>query len=632
MRFANPLGLLGLLAIPVLIIIYIIKSKYTEQTITSTYLWTLSERFLKRKNPINRITGIISLILQIFTVILISWALAHPVFTLAGRAMDYCFILDGSASMQTVQDGTSRFNAGKDRIRGMISSAADGSTFTLITTGNTTDMVMKEVDDKRTALRRLDSVEPAYVASDLASASELATGYLEENPACKFYLITDRTVENIQNVEVINVAGAVTNYALDGVEWAYDGADIVVTGKAFSYENTASLTIEVFVDGSRTAAASAQVTANQGEGVDFSVTLPGPRPAEGQEPQQLQFNSLTVAIREGDNFPLDNRVTLYNKRADGTSKALIVSNQPDFIKFTLAAAGIPYDVVAATTDDYDYEKVKGKYGLYIFQNFTPSSMPTDGAVWFVNPDTGVDDTSGFSRRGAETLSNPTRLQLNTSSKNRVETLLKNTDRAEGTYVNEYIKLGTYREFIPLVYCEGDPVVLAGSNAYGNREVVFGLDLIETSDFAMSYNGRIILYNLIQYTFPSLVDETKLYCGEPLSVNVLANCTSIRVESPSGKAEYLSTSDAIAEYELTEVGEYTVTAVVSNGYQVAKVYSQLPVAERTLNASESFFLVRGETSDRKRDGKYEELLYAFIILAVIVVADWAVYCYEQYQLR
>ncbi|MDE7076738.1 MAG: BatA domain-containing protein, partial [Clostridia bacterium] len=43
MTLLYPLGLLGLLAIPVLILIYIIKSKYTEQVISSTYLWTLSE-------------------------------------------------------------------------------------------------------------------------------------------------------------------------------------------------------------------------------------------------------------------------------------------------------------------------------------------------------------------------------------------------------------------------------------------------------------------------------------------------------------------------------------------------------------------------------------------------------------
>lgn len=43
MSFYFPLGLLGLLGIPVLILIYVIKSKYTEQTIASTYLWELSE-------------------------------------------------------------------------------------------------------------------------------------------------------------------------------------------------------------------------------------------------------------------------------------------------------------------------------------------------------------------------------------------------------------------------------------------------------------------------------------------------------------------------------------------------------------------------------------------------------------
>ena len=625
MRFANPLGLLGLLAIPVLIIIYIIKSKYTEQTITSTYLWTLSERFLKRKNPINKITGIISLILQILAVVLISWALAHPVFTLPGKALDYCFILDGSGSMQTVQGGTSRFNAGKDRIRDMISSAADGSTYTLITTGNTTEMVMKEVDDKKTALRRLDAVEPAYVASNLATASQMATAYLEENPACRFYLITDREVENSHNVEVINVAGGASNYALDEVSWSFSGNDVVVKGKAFSYENDADLTVDVFVDGANTAAASAQVRASAGTGAEFSVSW-----TQGEE----KFSSLRVAIRQGDSLPLDNQVTLYNSLSNESYKALIVSNQPDFLKFTLSALGVSYDE-PVSTDEYTKNEESGKYqgyGLYIYQNFTPSSMPTDGAVWFVNPDSGVDETSGFSRGGVEKLKNPTRLTLNTSSAPRVEALVKNTDRAEGTYVSEYIKLGWYRDFTTLVYCEGNPVIFAGNNLYGNREVVFGIDLIETSDFAMSYNGRILLYNLIQYTFPSLVDESKLFCGEALSVNVLANCTSIRVDSPSGKAEYLSTSDAIVDYELTEVGEYTITAVIGKNRQTAKVYSQLPVAERIVNATESFFLINGDAVDGKRDGRYEDLLYAFIILAVIVVADWAVYCYEQYQLR
>ena len=68
MNFLFPLGLLGLIGIPVLIIIYIIKNKYTEQVIASTYIWNLSEKFLRKRLPIHKLVGIISLILQILAV------------------------------------------------------------------------------------------------------------------------------------------------------------------------------------------------------------------------------------------------------------------------------------------------------------------------------------------------------------------------------------------------------------------------------------------------------------------------------------------------------------------------------------------------------------------------------------
>ena len=99
MTFTYPLGLLALIGIPIVIIIYILRSKYREQTVSSTYIWELSDRFLKRKNPFSGLTGLISLLLQILTVAAISLIIAHPVFTLPGAAKDYCFVLDVSSSM-----------------------------------------------------------------------------------------------------------------------------------------------------------------------------------------------------------------------------------------------------------------------------------------------------------------------------------------------------------------------------------------------------------------------------------------------------------------------------------------------------------------------------------------------------
>ena len=69
MSFLNPIGLLGLIGIPILILIYILKSKYQEYSVSSTFLWELSEKFLTKKSPLSKFSGLLNLILQILTVL-----------------------------------------------------------------------------------------------------------------------------------------------------------------------------------------------------------------------------------------------------------------------------------------------------------------------------------------------------------------------------------------------------------------------------------------------------------------------------------------------------------------------------------------------------------------------------------
>lgn len=64
MSFQYPWGLLLLLAIPVLIVIYILLNKYKEDTVSSSYVWELSKKFIKKKNPINTFSKLLALILN----------------------------------------------------------------------------------------------------------------------------------------------------------------------------------------------------------------------------------------------------------------------------------------------------------------------------------------------------------------------------------------------------------------------------------------------------------------------------------------------------------------------------------------------------------------------------------------
>ena len=123
--------------------------------------------------------------------------------------------------------------------------------------------------------------------------------------------------------------------------------------------------------------------------------------------------------------------------------------------------------------------------------------------------------------------------------------------------------------------------------------------------------------------------------------MLSNCSSIRVESPSGMVTYLNVNTDIAEYLLTDVGTYKVTVMLSskdiNGNEkleekVFSIYAQFPEDERVeLDVLEDAF-ISGEAENEYSDAIYDELIIFFIVLAVIFMADWVVYCIEQHQLR
>ncbi len=619
MSFLYPLGLLGLIAIPVLIIIYIIKNKYTEQVISATYLWTLSEKFLKRKNPINRLTGIISLILQMLAVIFISFAIAHPVFVLPGAANDFLFIIDGSGSMNIASNGKTRFDAGKDEIVSLIKDSADGSTYTLIFAAEETEVIYENLDDKERAVNFLKELSPSFLASGFTDAISAAQNYFNENSGVKTVLVTDKDYENYENVTLIKVSAGEQNYALSEVTPSLSGGKLSVSGTAYSYESDATVTVELFVNGSDSAVASQQVELKKLEGSQF--TLDGGDNAD--------YRSLRVAIKEGDGLSLDNEVVLHNIKTDNSYKTLIISeNQTFFIKTALKAVGNT-QIDEVTPEKYELADYSG-YGLYVYDGYSPVIMPSDGAVWFINP-TVSTEKSGFSVQGVVEPEAPGAVFVyNPSSATRVKNLLRGVVKDDITAF-KYVKCGLYRNFTTALSHGGNPVVFAGTNGYGNREMVFAFD-ISDSDLAMSVNFTTLVYNLLSYTFPSIVDETVYYCGDTVLVNVLANCNSIKAEAPSGKTEYLDVSNEICEYTLKEAGVYTFTLIISNVSRTVNVFSQLPEAERFTTVSEQSFVISGEASEQKRDGKYEDLLILFIILAVIFIADWMVYCYEQYQLR
>ena len=87
------------------------------------------------------------MILQILAITLISFGIAHPMFTLPSAAYEYVFILDTSASMHMEENGQTRFDKAKAEIQLAIEEATGGSRYTLVLMGGDTIVIPKVKHD-----------------------------------------------------------------------------------------------------------------------------------------------------------------------------------------------------------------------------------------------------------------------------------------------------------------------------------------------------------------------------------------------------------------------------------------------------------------------------------------------------
>ena len=615
MTFLYPLGLLGLIGVPIVILIYILRSKFNELTVTSTYIWTLSEKFFKRRNPISGLTGIISLILQILTILIVSLAIARPIFVVPNSASEYCFVIDASGSMNYKDGLKTRFDEAKDYINNAIGNARLGSSYTLISLSGEANVIYERITEKKLATDMLAELECSDGTVDSAGALALAQKYFDENPSTIVYFVTDKIYERYDNVNIINVGLQNSkNYSLSGVDGSLTDGSLLVNANAFSYVDDAELDIELYVNNNKRPAATTKVSVKAGEKTPFKISAIA-----------SSYDSFRLVIKNKDSLMTDNEVISYNVKSGESYSILVVSETPFFFEAVLDVL-TDSKVDTITPEAYNGE---GNYGLYIFHSFTPEVLP-DAAVWLVNSTRSVDD-SGFGVRGIIELDGASAIEKSASTASQARKLLSGVE-GKNIYISEYVKYsGMYTKFTTLFSYAANPMIMAGVNALGNREVVFAFDL-HTSDIALSSDFAPLMANLLDYSCPAVVDRTNYYCGEEVDINITANMNTVKAIAPDGEENYIDTSTDIGSFRLNKVGTYTIEILSGTEKKNYYVYSSAPEEESAPSVTEDAFSVAGVQQYERTDGEYDPLVLLFVLLAVIFAADWMVFCYEKYQLR
>lgn len=623
MSFLYPYAFLILLAIPVLIIIYLLKNKYKESTTPSTYLWELSKKFLKKRSPLHTFEHLIALLLQIATISALAICLAHPVITTPNKTDNVLFILDGSASMNMKDGEETSFDKAKKEINKIAEESKNGSAFSLVYSGKETRVVFQNVTNKNQLSLYVDSLKAENLKNDLGDSLSKAQEVIENNNINLCYLLTDKKVENLTNINLIDCSVEKDNYSLSDLTYSYEDSTLTLNASVLSHLSDKNLTVRFFVNNGEIG--TRKYSVKKGEPYAFKIEY---KDVKGQ---YKDISSVKAQIVDEDSLAEDNEMIVYNNSDTAMAKVLLVSDDSFYIKAILSAinnkSDYKNDVTVVSTKNYN---PLINYDLYIYDSFTPSSLPKSGSIIFFNSSTTLEGT-GFIAQKAVEADEAVHLTYadNTSS------LLYNSLTANIAHndiaVKKYVRYSLTSDFTTILSYDNIPFVFAGKTENQQREVVFSFDLHD-SDLPMQYDYSVLMRNAFMYTNPKIMDKYAYEVGDDIKITLSNNLKAISLKTPSGKTETFSiTNKDYLTYTLDEIGTYQTNVTYQDGSEkTIGLYSRYPDDERVPHVVDTEKLsLNIDTTVKKGNSIFDNLLPIVICAAIFFLADWGVYAYEQY---
>lgn len=173
MSFAAPAALWGLLALPVIVLLYMLRTRRQHVPQSTLILWQRARRDLAAQRPARRLERSLLLLMQLLAVTLLVLALARPRLALPGGEAPTVIIVDASASMQAVDEPPSRFSAAVAQAQAA-AAAARGDV--IVITAGPRPVVVSPPGDALAARIALGRLRPTDGPARLDQAITLALG------------------------------------------------------------------------------------------------------------------------------------------------------------------------------------------------------------------------------------------------------------------------------------------------------------------------------------------------------------------------------------------------------------------------------------------------------------------------
>ncbi len=167
------------IAVPLLLLLYFLKLKRQDRTISSTLLWKKAVQDLQVNAPFQKLRKNLLLFLQLLILAAVLFAIAKPVGNFHRQPeRDIVLLIDNSGSMKTREaDGRIRLEWAQDAAEEFVANLPDKSRAMVISFANRANVVCSFTNDKRRLTRLIREIEPTDAASKIGEALQLSVAY-----------------------------------------------------------------------------------------------------------------------------------------------------------------------------------------------------------------------------------------------------------------------------------------------------------------------------------------------------------------------------------------------------------------------------------------------------------------------
>ncbi|MFN0198804.1 MAG: BatA domain-containing protein [Planctomycetaceae bacterium] len=234
MYFAQPWGLLGLLAIPAIVVIHMYHHRFPPLVIGGSHLWGVEEQKEAPGRKRSKLPITASLLFELLAAALISLIVADPRFDRMNQVTHWVVVLDQTASMSARHGEKISFR--NDAIKELKKRWDDfgrDTVVTLILTGPRPTMLAGPAVPVDVALPALDQWQPRSPHHDYHPAWDLASQFAGETGRLLF--LTDHIPADTESIppqmEVVSLGRKLENLAFTAARWTYDSKSS--TGKLY---------------------------------------------------------------------------------------------------------------------------------------------------------------------------------------------------------------------------------------------------------------------------------------------------------------------------------------------------------------------------------------------------------------